>query len=72
LSSTDTVAAVENRDLVVRFLDHLGRGAHHRRFAQALRDRADQIGGVTGRSMHLLRTMFGTPLDAEWSAEEAA
>lgn len=49
---------------------HFGRGAHRRRFAQAVRDRADRIGGLTGWSMHLLRPIFGVPLDAAWPPPE--
>lgn len=59
--------ATRNRDLMER---HFGPGAHRRRMAQAIRDRADMIGGLTGRTMQLLRPAFGTPLDASWPTEQ--
>jgi glycosyltransferase involved in cell wall biosynthesis len=54
--------AHRNRELLQK---HFGPRAHHRRLAQAVRDRADRLGGATGHAMHMLRRMLGTPLDVD-------
>jgi glycosyltransferase involved in cell wall biosynthesis len=49
-----------NRELIDR---HFGPGAHRRRFAQAIRDRADTVGGLNGRIHHVVSRLLGPPLD---------
>jgi glycosyltransferase involved in cell wall biosynthesis len=54
--------ADRNRDLLQK---HFGPRAHRRRMAQAVRDRAERVGGVTGHVLHVLQRMLGRPLDAD-------
>ena len=61
--------ATRNRELIERYF---GPRAHRRRMAQAIRDRADVVGGITGRTMQLVRPVFGTPLDASWPMEQTS
>lgn len=50
------------RELIER---HYGPGAHRLRFAQAIRDRSERTGGVTGGLMKMFGLLFGTPLDVQ-------
>lgn len=54
-----------NRTLLER---HFGPGAHRRRFAQAVRDRADRVGGVTGFGLRIAVRLLGGPLDQRETA----
>lgn len=49
-----------NRALLER---HFGPGAHRHRFAQALRDRADRVGGPLGVGLRMVTRALGGPLD---------
>jgi glycosyltransferase involved in cell wall biosynthesis len=54
-----------NRALLER---HYGPGAHRRRFAQAVRDRADRAGGVLGIGLRAVTRALGGPLDQHVTA----
>jgi len=49
-----------NRALLER---HYGPGAHRHRFAQAVRDRADRVGGFLGVGLRMVTRALGGPLD---------
>jgi len=51
-----------NRALLER---HYGPGAHRRRFAQAVRDRADRAGGLLGVGLRIVTRALGGPLDQQ-------
>lgn len=61
--------AMRNRELLERYY---GSKAHRRRFAQAIRDRADRTGGPRALAMKVAGLPFGAPLDEAFARERKA